>query len=687
MKRLLVTGGCGFIGANLAEYFAHRGWKVTVLDNLSRKGAVENLFWLREHHPDINFVHADIRTDHHTMRQAVSNADAVFHLASQVAVTTSFKNPAEDCAINAIGTLNLLEAVRAEGVNPTFIYASTNKVYGGMEDVAVELAGNRYRYRDLPNGVPENRYLDFHSPYGCCFSADTDVLTEEGWKKIPDLTPNDWVLTYNLKRRVAEFQKPTRHFAYHYTGKMYVQRNRRLRTCVTPNHKMLVSWDCNHDALVRPRLVEARQIQGKPMAYLLAADYTGGTKREHFTLPGVVKSGKYKHRFAPRQIPMDAWLRFLGWYLSEGHCYKSLKTGNCTVTLTTYYREREAMAVMKAVGLTPVRDRHHITATSRQLYEYVKLLGKSHTKYIPAEIKRLRRRELGILLQSLLDGDGNRHSKNGWRYTTVSRQLADDVQEIAIKCRMSASVTLDKEGFYRVSLSATRTAQCNLDGNRSAWVNYEGMVYCVEVPNSTVMVRQNGHAYFSGNSKGAGDQYTRDYARVYGLNTVVMRQSCIYGPRQYGITDQGWIAWFMVAALGSQPITIYGDGKQVRDVLSITDLARAYEIATEKIDVVRGHIFNIGGGPANTLSILELIDWLEAKTGRNIPHTFGDWRPGDQPCYVSDIAKAKAVLGWEPAIPTREGLEQLFAWVTEHLDDFRRLEILKVPARVPAART
>lgn len=352
MKRLLITGGCGFIGTNLAEHFAQRGWAVTVLDNLSRKGAVENLLWLREHFPTTRFVHADIRTDHHTLRSEVSDADAVFHLASQVAVTTSFKNPAEDCEINAIGTLNVLEAIRSSGANPTLIYASTNKVYGGMEDVAVELVGNRYRYRDLPQGIPEDRYLDFHSPYGC--------------------------------------------------------------------------------------------------------------------------------------------------------------------------------------------------------------------------------------------------------------------------------------------------------------------------------------------SKGAGDQYTRDYARVYGLNTVVFRQSCIYGPRQYGITDQGWVSWFMVAALGGQPITIYGDGKQVRDILDVADLARAYELAVENIGAVRGHIFNVGGGPENTASLLELLEYLEEKLGRPIPRSFGDARPGDQPCYVSDIEKAKAVLGWEPRIGKAEGFERLLSWVQEHLDDFRRLEILKVPMREPA---
>lgn len=353
MKRLLITGGCGFIGTNLAVYFTERGWDVAVLDNLSRKGAVENLLWMREKYPNIRFVHADIRTGLATLREEVATVDAVFHLASQVAVTTSFKNPQEDCAINAVGTLNVLEAIRDQGVNPTLVYASTNKVYGGMEDVVVELKGNQYQYRDLPHGIPEDRYLDFHSPYGC--------------------------------------------------------------------------------------------------------------------------------------------------------------------------------------------------------------------------------------------------------------------------------------------------------------------------------------------SKGAGDQYTRDYARVYGLNTVVLRQSCIAGPRQYGITDQGWVTWFMVAATGGQPIRIYGDGKQVRDILDVDDLARAYELAVENIDKVRGQIFNIGGGPGNTMSLLDLLGYLEQKLGRKLSYDFVPWRPGDQPCYVSDIRKAKAVLGWEPQIPLRETLERLHAWVAEHVDEFRRLEILKVPLREHAS--
>jgi nucleoside-diphosphate-sugar epimerase/intein/homing endonuclease len=525
-----ITGGAGFIGCNMASRALGRGDRVTLYDNLSRPRTPHNLEWLQGQaraDSSLTFVQGDVR-DADRLQQALSVAqpDLLVHLASQVAVTTSVLNPREDFEINALGTFNVLEAARAQARPPAVFFASTNKVYGGMEDVAVVEDATRYRYRDLPAGVSEQQPLDFHSPYGCCYSADTDILTRTGWKKFPDLADDDEVLTYSMERAVSEFQKPVAHFAYPYNGKMYVQHNRRLKTCVTPNHKMLVSWDRTPCELLNPKLLEAEAIAGKPMAYLLGADYTGGEEQEFFTLP-TVKAGKHKHQFEDKLIPMQHWLRFLGWYLSEGHCYEASATGNCTVTLTTYYRTEEAISVMRAIGLSPVVDQHHVVATSRQLYEYLKSFGHSHDKYIPPEIKALSGRYLRILLTALLDGDGNRQSKNTYRYTTVSPRLADNVQEIALKCGMAASVTRDPEGFYRVYIGTSRTAMCNLGGNRSEWVDYEGMVYCVEVPNSVVMVRQGGYAYFSGNSKGAGDQYVHDYARIYGLRTVVFRQSCL----------------------------------------------------------------------------------------------------------------------------------------------------------------
>lgn len=176
-----------------------------------------------------------------------------------------------------------------------------------------------------------------------------------------------------------------------------------------------------------------------------------------------------------------------------------------------------------------------------------------------------------------------------------------------------------------------------------------------------------------GCSKGAADQYVRDYHRIYGLKTVVCRQSCIYGPNQYGIEDQGWVAWFAIAAHLGKPITVYGDGHQARDVLHVKDLARLYELAADKIDRVQGQILNVGGGPANILSLRQTIAHLESALGRTVPVSFSDWRPGDQRIYVSDIRKAYRLLGWKPHIETPRGLKSMMEWVMSNRKSLARV--------------
>lgn len=169
-----------------------------------------------------------------------------------------------------------------------------------------------------------------------------------------------------------------------------------------------------------------------------------------------------------------------------------------------------------------------------------------------------------------------------------------------------------------------------------------------------------------GCSKGAADQYVRDYARIYGLRTVSFRQSCIYGWRQFGVEDQGWVAWFTIAAVTGQPVTIYGDGRQVRDLLFVDDLCDAYDAAVARIDRVAGQIFNLGGGPRNTLSLLELVAALDRLTGRPLNPAFADWRPGDQPVFVADVRRAAEALGWQPRVGVREGVERLHGWVVQN---------------------
>jgi CDP-paratose 2-epimerase len=332
-RHYLVTGGAGFIGSNYVSRLLKRGERVTIFDNLSRKGASLNLGWLRDAygHDSFQLIQGDVR-DATAIREASVDAEVIVHLAAQVAVTTSVTNPREDFEINALGTFNTLEAARKSGKNPIFIYASTNKVYGEMEDVEVSEYDTRYMYRDLPMGCSESQPLDFHSPYGC--------------------------------------------------------------------------------------------------------------------------------------------------------------------------------------------------------------------------------------------------------------------------------------------------------------------------------------------SKGSGDQYVRDYSRIYGLPTVVFRQSCIYGPRQFGVEDQGWVAWFVIAAVNQQPIRIYGDGKQVRDILFIEDLLKAYDLAIKKIDQAAGKVYNLGGGMQNTISIWrEFAPILEKAIGHTIPTGQGDWRPGDQKVFVADCHKAQSELGWIPKVGVEEGVQQLVDWV------------------------
>lgn len=168
-----------------------------------------------------------------------------------------------------------------------------------------------------------------------------------------------------------------------------------------------------------------------------------------------------------------------------------------------------------------------------------------------------------------------------------------------------------------------------------------------------------------GCSKGAADQYVRDYARIYELRTVVFRQSCIYGPRQYGFEEQGWVAWFAIAAATGAPITVFGDGCQVRDLLWIDDLCDLYRTAIERIDTVSGQVYNIGGGAANALSVREVLRLLEGLYAKPLHAAQGAWRPGDQRLFIADTGKIGRDLGWAPRTRAVDGIARLVDWVKQ----------------------
>jgi CDP-paratose 2-epimerase len=335
-RPVLITGGCGFIGCNLADALASRGKPVIVLDDLSRPGTEHNANWLGQRHPGrIKIELGDVRSAD-ALRPLVARASAVLHLAAQVAVTTSLNDPLDDFAINAGGTLNVLEAVRRHNPRAPVLFASTNKVYGKLiEDNGVVRMGERYVPLDerLQLGVDESAPLDFYSPYGC--------------------------------------------------------------------------------------------------------------------------------------------------------------------------------------------------------------------------------------------------------------------------------------------------------------------------------------------SKGAADQYVRDYARIFGLRTAVMRMSCIYGPRQFGNEDQGWIAHFLLRALQREPITIYGDGYQVRDALFVEDAVSAWLAVLDNIDAVSGSIFNLGGGGTNAISLRELLAMMAALRGEAPLVDYEAWRPGDQRWYVTDTRRLSAAVGWSANVPVRQGVAKLDHWLQE----------------------
>jgi CDP-paratose 2-epimerase len=171
-----------------------------------------------------------------------------------------------------------------------------------------------------------------------------------------------------------------------------------------------------------------------------------------------------------------------------------------------------------------------------------------------------------------------------------------------------------------------------------------------------------GHTPY-GVSKLTGDLYVQEYGHIYGMRTGIFRMSCIYGIRQFGFEDQGWVAWFVIAALFNKKITIYGNGKQVRDLLYVSDLVEAFDKFIQGDLNLRGDVFNIGGGPNNTLSLLEFLEELERQCGRRLKVEFSHWRPSDQKVYISDTSKISSKLNWQAKIGTKEGIRRLIAWV------------------------
>lgn len=261
---------------------------------------------------------------------------------------------------------------------------------------------------------------------------------------------------------------------------------------------------------------------------------------------------------------------------------------------------------------------------------------------------------------------------------------ADRMLHLAAQVAVTTSVTSPREDFEINALGTFNVLEAVREAGISAPILYSSTnkVYG-EMTDVGVAEQKGRYGYQSlpsgvsedrnldfhspyGCSKGAADQYFIDYHRIYGLRTIVFRQSCIYGYRQFGAEDQGWVAWFMIASQLDRPITVFGDGKQVRDVLFVDDLLDAYDAAFAAGDRAVGKAYNIGGGSQNILSLLELLAYIEKRRNRTLGYSLADWRPGDQKVFVSDIRKANTELGWTPKTDFLRGLGLLYDWVSNN---------------------
>jgi len=261
---------------------------------------------------------------------------------------------------------------------------------------------------------------------------------------------------------------------------------------------------------------------------------------------------------------------------------------------------------------------------------------------------------------------------------------ADQVLHLAAQVAVTTSVTAPREDFEVNALGTFNVLEAMRQAKMLAPLIYSSTNKVYGEMTDLGVVEKNGrYGYGSldfgvpegrnldfhspyGCSKGAADQYVIDYHRIYGLRTIVLRQSCIYGYRQFGAEDQGWVAWFMIASQLNRPITVYGDGKQVRDILFIDDLLDAYDAAFAAGDAAVGKAYNVGGGPENVLSLLELLAYIQTRQNRKLPYGISGWRPGDQKVFVSDIRRAKAELGWAPKTGCQAGLRLLYDWISEN---------------------
>lgn len=647
----LIAGGAGFIGINLIKkLLENENNYITCVDNLSTS-VEKNIEQFYNHKNFIAFLKKDI-CDWDIKHDA--QWDRIINLACPASPVHYQRDGLGTILTNVVGTNKMLS--QAYFSKARFLQASTSEIYGD------------------PTVHPQHEdYFGNVNCYGprSCFSSDTEVLTDKGWMKFENLTGDEYIATL-LDGKYLEYNKPIEVIKQKYTGSMCRYVNWNIDLDVTPNHKMYAK----HVEESNFRFIEADGLTryGKHRAwykYNLKKDVIyDSTDIENFILPSPINWTNNMKKNVVREINMDDWLEFLGYYLSEGCSFKNNGSYVVTVSQDKSVNPEKCAKIESCLNRLPFYwfkyTDHQYGISHKQLYYYMKQFGKSHEKFIPREFMLLSKRQLKILFDALMLGDGS-----GRTYYSTSYQLMSDVQEILFKLGYFANI-----GISTPSKDNRRTLYCmnymggNIDTRvgrkypKVKYINYDGYVHCVSIKNHVIYVRRNGKAVWCGNcydeGKRCAEALVWEYHKKH-TDTRMIRIFNTYGP--YMAADDGRVVSnFIVAALKGENLIINGDGKQTRSFCYVDDLVDGL------VAVLEGkfpHPLNLGNpGEFNVNTLASMILVLTNSNSKVI------YRPAlqdDPKQRRPDITDVKYLVGWEPKISLTDGLKKTIEYFEKEL--------------------
>ena len=483
------------------------------------------------------------------------------------------------------------------------------------------------------------RVARYHNVYGPCFDAETDVLTADGWRAFPGLTLADSVATLNVETGMLEYHRPYEIQSYEYDGPMYRIQHTAGDLLVTPDHSIFYATTTTGRRTRTPfrlgKVSESRWGRAR-MFFSCRVGWDGTTPSEfHVLKESRCADGRslINRGGARKEIPLGTWLRFVGWYLSEGSSWITPSNHTVSITQAPGPKQHEIIETLRDMGFRPHVNGRNVNVASKQLYDAVQEFGQGAAqKRIPRWYLLLPPHRLKDLFTTLMAGDGN---ADGHRYSTISCRLADAVMEIALK--LGKRAWINREGrMYRIHM-CDRTTISTRRTHRSI-EEYRGRVYDVTVSNHVLLVRRNGKPMWSGNCG------TYDGGREKAPAAICRK-----------------VATAVIA--GTDEIEIWGSGEQTRSFTYIDDCVRG----TQAIMASDAITFPINLGSCEKVSINQLVDLVEEIAGVRFKRRYNLAAPKGVNGRNSDNALILKMLGWEPSVPLRVGMERTYRWIYDEI--------------------